>query len=299
MLRAVFAILLVSCTPVSVHAESPADGAVATHARIKLVDTVQLSASRSGLLVAVPSPGTVFRANEVVVELDNRIPTLRWRSAEREANDDVDVRFARKAGELAQLKYERALAANTQASFTVPELEIRELRIEAERALLQLERAQRDLKLAELRRDELREDLAGYQIVAPFSGQVREVFKRRGEVVREGDPVLELVGTSRVRAEFHLPAQQLTAIRVGARVEFQLDSSYRDQRRYSGIVQYVDVKIEPVSGHVSMWAAIDNADGLLRDGHTGSIRVIHGRPGTASGSSRRAVPGVSALRNAR
>ncbi len=60
---------------------------------------------------------------------------------------DVEVRYAKKAAELADLEYQKAIEANRRLNGTVPQLEVNRLRLQAEMAHLQIEQAQRELDL--------------------------------------------------------------------------------------------------------------------------------------------------------
>jgi multidrug efflux pump subunit AcrA (membrane-fusion protein) len=190
--------------------------------------------------------------------------------AEREASNDIEVRFARKAAELAQSRYERAAQANRTLSGTVSDLELSELRLAAEKAALQLEQAEHLLAVSALRRDEMRETLAALRISAPFDAFVRSTYKKPGEFVREGEVIAEIVHSGRVRVEGFLSADVLPRVRPGQRVEVRLNGTSVDPltppQRFHGELGFVDIKVEPVSQKVRVWADVANESGVLREG---------------------------------
>jgi multidrug efflux pump subunit AcrA (membrane-fusion protein) len=197
--------------------------------------------------------------------------------AEREAGNDVELRFAQKVAELSQLKYERALAANERIAGTVSDLEMKELRLAAERSALQCEQAEHRLAVARLRRDEAKATLDSYHIVSPFKATVRATFKQPGEVVQEGEVVAEIVNLERVRVDGNVPLQDLPALALHSDVIVRIDSSSESTRAttqdYPARLEFIDVKVEPVSQKVHVAAELDNQDGLLREGLTATMFI--------------------------
>jgi macrolide-specific efflux system membrane fusion protein len=159
----------------------------------------------------------------------------------------------------------------------VTELELRELRLAAEKALLQLEQAEHQFAVAGLRGVEQREMLHSLRIAAPFDAFVRFVHRQPGEVVREGEVILEIVNTDRVRVEGYIEAADLPHVAPGRSVWVRLTgegvaAEARD-RTFGGRIVFVDVKIEPVSQKVRVSAEVLNHDRLLRDGLTATMTI--------------------------
>jgi macrolide-specific efflux system membrane fusion protein len=272
--------------------EAPQRGAGAAHAagagrteqavtipqcRVQVVDEVHLAAERGGILAEVAPAGAYVASGSVVAQLRDSVARAGLAIAEKEAANDIEVRFARKAAELAQLKYERTLQANRVLDGTVTELELRELRLDAEKSLLQLEQAEHQFAIASLRQAEQAEVLRTLQIVAPFDAFVRNVHRQPGEVVREGEVIVEIVNTDRVRVEGYLNPADLPYVAPGRLVSVRVtgDGVPPDARNrsFAGRVAFVDVKIEPVSQKVRVSAEVLNPDRLLRDGMTAAMTI--------------------------
>jgi len=240
---------------------------VVADCRVRLIDEVTLAAERTGILDEVAEEGTLADAGSIVARMRDHLLRATLAIAEREAANEVEIRFARKASDLAQLKYLRGLDANKSVAGTVSELELRELRLNAEKALLQIEQAEHQLQVARLRRDEARELLGTCQIESPLQAVVVEVLKRPGEVVREGEPIVRLASSGRMRAEGYVSMAQAALLRRGLPVEVQAaGEGALPQQPVTGQLMLVDLKIEPVSGKVRVGAVLDNSRGLLRDG---------------------------------
>jgi membrane fusion protein, multidrug efflux system len=250
---------------------------VAPDCRVTYAQSIQLASERRGIVAGILKPGAEAAAGGDVVQLKDSLVRATMAIAEREAGNDVELRFAQKAAELSQLKYDRAMAADAKITGTVSELEMKELRLAAERAALQCEQAEHRLAVARLRRDEAKATLDSYHIVAPFKATVRATFKQPGEVVQEGEVVAEIVNPERIRIEGDVPLQDLPALALHAEVIVRINSSpgstTATARDYLARLEFVDVKVEPVSQKVHVAAELDNRDGLLRDGLTATMFI--------------------------
>jgi multidrug efflux pump subunit AcrA (membrane-fusion protein) len=250
----------------------------ASQCRVKLLDDVPLASERSGIVEETVTEGATVEAGQVVVRLKDHIARAAMAVSEREAGNDIEVRFSRKATELAQMKYVRAVDANKAAPGAVSDLELRELRLAAEKSLLQLEQAEHHFLVAGLKRDEQREVLKAFRIESPLSGTVLEVFCKPGQVVREGEPILRLATTKRLRAEGYLSLDDLAAVRCGNPVDVQIEAGERGPApaatgSFVGRVSFLDVKLEPVTQKVKFWAEVANRKGLLRDGMMVTLKI--------------------------
>ncbi len=71
--------------------------------------------------------------------------------------------------------------------------------------------------------DALETRLHHHQLSAPIAGQVLDVYAEPGEVVAAGAPVLTLADIAHPYADVFVPAQQITAVVVGAEVRVRVD----------------------------------------------------------------------------
>ena len=252
-------------------------GIVVNDCRVRLLNEVQLSSARTGILELAVAEGETVKSGTVVARLRDRLQRVNHAIAEREASNDIDVRFARKASELAQAKFLRALDANKSAAGTVSELELRELRLAAEKSLLQIEQAEHHFQIAGLKRDEAEENVNLFQVKAPFDGTVLDVYKRQGEVVREGEQIVRLASAARVRVEGYVTVEQAVRIRRGLAVQARMQADEASEalsnEQYPGRLVFVDIKVEPVSRKVRVLAEVANPEGLFRDGLTATLTI--------------------------
>ncbi|MCA9239822.1 MAG: HlyD family efflux transporter periplasmic adaptor subunit [Planctomycetales bacterium] len=240
--------------------------------RVKFAQSALLSTDRVGVLAEVVPPGTYVSRGAVVAQLRDEAQQAGRAVAARQAANDVEVRFAQKSAELAELKFERAEAANRTQEGTVSELELREMKLSAQKARLQLEQAQLQLEVARLQLAERDAELATLRIQAPFAAVVRAVNKQPGEVVQQGDVIAEVVDTRRVRVSGFADLGIAHLLRKDAPVLLEVPLGQGAQR-LPGVVTFVDVKIEPVSQRIAFTAEVDNLRGLLREGMQGDLLI--------------------------
>ncbi|MBW3540302.1 MAG: HlyD family efflux transporter periplasmic adaptor subunit [Planctomycetes bacterium] len=241
-------------------------------ARITLIDQVVLAGDTPGVLAEVKfHEGDSVPARTNVARLHDDVARAALATAEEVAQDEIEIEYAKAAHEVASIKLEKARAANRDTPGAVPQLEIEELKLDAERSRLQIKKAGKDKEIAGLRRDEAAAALKGYAVNAPeFDGVVVRVYKHAGEAVRQGDPIMEIVSTRRLRAEGMVNVRDAWKIKPGHLVHLQLyvpeeGGTFAD-RTFEGRVTFVDKSVDPVNRKVRVWAEVDNADDALKGG---------------------------------
>lgn len=246
--------------------------------RLSLIDRAALSAERTGVLHEVTvKEGDAVKASTVVARLRDQVIRAQLAIADKQLENDVDMRFARKAAELANLEFSKSVKVNEGTSGTISEIELRRLRLASEKALLQLEQAQWQLELTRLQREETAAIHATYTVLAPWSGIVMKVNKRRGEAVREGDAIVEIADLSRLRAEGYVSLTDALKLQPGQAVRWQwsilgLPDSETPQV-FAGQLTFIEPKVDPVTQKVRVWAEIQNADARLKDGMQGVLFI--------------------------
>ena len=246
--------------------------------RLKLMDQADLASDRVGILDFVePEEGDAVTRGQQVAGLRDDVAEAALATAEKQAQNDIEVRFAIKAAEVAEVEHKMSVEANRRSANSIAEMEIRRLLLASERSLLQVEQSEHQMEINKLTRDEAQAELATYQVVAPFDGVVTRVYRSRGQAVRQGDPILELTSTARVRVEGYVDIADVWDLRAGAPVEVQLDIAGVDlkveEETFAGRIVFVDVTVQPVTGQVRVWAEVANRDNILRAGLTATMTI--------------------------
>jgi hypothetical protein len=115
------------------------------------------------------------------------------------------------------------------------------------------------------------------QITTPRTGVVVKLYKRAGEWVDPGDPVLRMVRSDRMRVEGYMNAREYdphTVLGKPVRVTVELARGRKVQ--FDGVVKLPDLTILS-DGKYRVWAEVENKkDGaawLLRPGQRATMAV--------------------------
>lgn len=133
---------------------------------------------------------------------------------------------------------------------------------------VELAEARRDVAEAAARLERARHQAEACAIVAPFDGRVAEVMVSEHELVEKGRPVVSLIDDSRLVAKFLFPEEKFGQVGIGdvLIVRIPVAGVSREAR-----VSHIAPALDPASRTLDVWAAVDNADAVLRAGMTAEI----------------------------
>ncbi len=137
------------------------------------------------------------------------------------------------------------------------------------RAVLDQRRAEYAQAMAEVRQLDAR--IAQKRIVAPFSGQLGIRRINLGQYLNPGDAVVSLTALDRLYADFTVPQQELSHLRVGGTV--QLMSDAWPGRTFTGHVTTIEPRIGEDSRNITVQALVPNPDQVLRPGMYVSVAL--------------------------
>jgi len=101
-------------------------------------------------------------------------------------------------------------------------------------------------------------------LVAPFSGIVSLRHAQPGERVALDARVVSIVDLSRLQLEASVPAAAIAQVRVGQPVSFRVEGF--GERAFAGRLERINPASTAGSRSISVYAVMDNPDGLLRSG---------------------------------
>ena len=278
--RPPLAAALCALLPPAALAQETAERIPVSNAYTQTVDAVDLAAERPGLLVFVePREGDTVTEGQVVAKLRDDIPRAQLASARRQAEETITVEYARKASEVARSEYEGILRANERKPGVIPFSEQERSRLSVEQSLAQIARSEFEREVAALRAAEVEAELPSYEVVAPHDGVVTRVLRRDGAVVQQGEPILQVVDTRRMRVEGELALADSFRVEAGDPVEFRVvvkDADLPIEREtFTGRVQFVDPTASSVlRNRVRVLAEVSNEEGRLRAGLTVDMVVL-------------------------
>jgi RND family efflux transporter MFP subunit len=276
--------------------ESPPQPVHLEAALITLIEQADVAAREAGQLAGISArEGQLVAAGELLAQIDDIEAQLARQRAQveleiaaKDAANEVKVRFAAKNLEVARAELRRAVESVERYAKSVSESELDQLRLTAERAALELEQARHLQEVAQLavqqKQTELefaRRAVERCQVVAPLSGMVVQVKKRRGEWVEPGETVVRIVRIDLLRVEGFVHVADLPGDWAGRAVTLQVDLPGQGPSRFDGELVFVSPEVNPVNGQVRVWAEVNNRGLVLRPGLQGRLTIHPATPGEA------------------
>lgn len=267
-IQIVATLVIVAVCTAPVHAQSQNPSIVIPNCRVSLIDRAALAGARLGILKeVVVKEGDAVQKGQTVAALRDDIPRQTLAVAEKEMSNTIDLRLSKKISELATLEYSKAVELNRTIPGGVSEIDVKKLRLAAEKSLLQLEQADFQIQMASLKKAEAEATLDTYRIVAPFSGVVLQVNKRPGEALGAGEVVVEIANSDTMRVEGFVPVTSSSRVQVGAAVVVDVQGlDPQRATRFEGRIRHIAATVNEVSQEIRVWAEVENRRHLLKDG---------------------------------
>ncbi len=247
---------------------------------MKFIEEAVLAFERPGILGAIEiREGDLVESGKFLAKLQDDVAKAALAVAEETAASDIDIRYAIAAADVAVTEVDRMVAANRKTPGTVPDLEVQRTKLTAVKTSLEVEKAKHTRDVSVLKAKEADAQLATYRVEAPFDGFVSRVHLTKGASVKQGDPVIKLVTTRKVKVEGQVAVRDAALLRPGANVSVRLTlpdaAGGKAAKSYSGKLVFVDVESTLLTkGSVRVWAEVDNVDKNLRAGLMATMTIL-------------------------
>jgi RND family efflux transporter MFP subunit len=268
---------------------APEGAIVLKECHIKAMPTARVATDRPGVIALVrPKEGDIVKEGEEIVRLMDDVPLANWEVAKLVADDKIEVEYATEAHRVDELEYKKSVAANLQAPGTISEIELERLKLNAVKSGLQIKKATHDIAVNVKKAEQAKAELDAYHILAPFDGVVSQVVKFRGEAVKQGDPILEMVNTDVVHVEGLVSDRDIWRVKRGSPVTVMLDIKGADldieKQVFHGKIGFVDAVASVTDTRV--WAEVPNPGNVLRPGFIATMTILPGgvKEGNAGGA---------------
>jgi RND family efflux transporter MFP subunit len=209
-----------------------------------------VKAKVAGELVAVPvREGEAVKQGQVIARID--LTEVQARVAAREA--DVQAAKAQFTWAEKNRSQQKALLDKgfiSQSAFD-------NIQSNYDVAVAKQRAAEADLVVA-------RKAMGDAVLVAPFSGIVSQRHAQPGERVALDAKVVSMVDLSRLELEASVPPSAIGQVKVGQTMEFRVEGF--GERSFAGRIERINPAATAGSRSISVYAVIDNKDGLLRGG---------------------------------
>jgi multidrug efflux pump subunit AcrA (membrane-fusion protein) len=226
----------------------------------------KVAAKRPGVLKSVEPlrAGQMVEKDMVIATLDDGAQQVILKIAKEKAQDDVEKDYAIAVRDVAQAELGKYLAANkTTRIFSGSDIE--QKRLEVKRSSLQIDKADRDKKIAGMEVEQALEELKTFKIEAPISGEVAGVEKHAGEAVALGDTIMVIEDLSRVRATGKIPIKYQHLLRIGQPVEVRITVSRPEEEKlqiesevFSGAIYHIAHGADTVNRDIEILIEVAN-----------------------------------------
>ncbi|MFI4875232.1 MAG: efflux RND transporter periplasmic adaptor subunit, partial [Blastopirellula sp. JB062] len=242
------------------------------HCLVSLIDQVNVPAQETGALVSIPAyRGRIVSDGDLLAQIDDRtaakqaeISKFRHDKAVTEAANDIDVRYATKAAEVALKEHEVFEQSNKESRGTISKMQLDKAWLAYQRAVLQIEQAAMNQKISSLAASESQAEMEGAQMVidrcrtvSPINGVVVQVYRQEGEWVRPGDALLRIVGLQWLKVEGTLDADQHDPSQLIHRPVTVSVRTASGLQQFSGFVNFVSPEID-ATGAFDISTVVEN-----------------------------------------
>jgi multidrug efflux pump subunit AcrA (membrane-fusion protein) len=262
------------------------------HCLVSLIEDVQVPAREAGALTSVGVvEGQYVTQGQLLAQIDDQQPRTDKLAAELErdaalvkAQDNIEVRYAEAAFEVAAIELERALSIERKNANAVTQQDIQKLRLAKHRDELQIERSKLEMRVAKMKADvhqaavkSADDAVARRQIVSPLAGVVVTLFHEKGEWVAAGEPVLQVIRVDRLRVEGFVSGAEIGPDEIAGRpvtVEVQLAAGRT--ARFSGKVVFVSPLVQAGDKYrvrAEVENRSENGSPLLRPGMSATMTI--------------------------
>ncbi len=245
------------------------------------IQRANIAARQEGVIKQIEMTlGMEVAEGKTIATLDDKMAVAASEKARMVANDLTLKKMAEAERRLAMSNLVRDRRVNEMGKnyISKEELEISEAqfsvastKVENEQA--KLDQAQMDCQMAEIA-------VEHHRVVAPFAGEVIEVFKQPGEAVQSMEPVVQLARVDRVRFYGYVPLRDAQYLRKGMVVDVTPSIDGADleveQKRFRGRIVFIGLEVSAgrLNPEVLVKAdIINNVDKELRVGYEVEMTV--------------------------
>lgn len=213
-----------------------------------------------GTLLAVFEP---FRKAVIASEVSSRVECIHKEMGQKfEAGEPLVTLDSENFS--INLKKARALLKLAEANHK----SITELFEEKTVSLLELNKTQTELTVANLNLASAKLDFAACNLKSPYAGRIKKVLVNEHEWTVTGQPLLEIVDDKILLARVLTPLSFLNRIQVGNTVTIKVNIVGLD---ISGKISHISPVIDSASQTIEILIEVDNKKGDLKSGMTGVL----------------------------
>lgn len=272
----VLAFAVVAAAPLFARAEP----IVSKNATVYYIEDARVPAQEEGVLLEVIArDGQSVEKGEVLAQIDDKLVNLQLNVADaelavakRKSEDDISIRYAKKAAAVNRADYLRLREANERLHGTVPQADIELARLKWDQFELQAEKSESEkiiagleMKVSEAKMTAAEEHIERSKIRAPWKGVVDRVARFTGDWVKPGDPILRMIRMDKLRVTCEIDARKYSRQNVFDQpVTVRVTLPGGVVETFTGRITNCSPMIDAYNQVFHAWTELDNRE---RNGH--------------------------------
>ncbi|MEM9824946.1 MAG: HlyD family efflux transporter periplasmic adaptor subunit [Planctomycetota bacterium] len=269
-------------------AREDGDAITISDAQLSLIENTTVAAEVPARIDQVlVREGDEVELGQLLVHLRDDVVRAELRAAQAAAtaagiaaDNDVDIRFARRSFEVRQKELEMSEFANQRFAGSVPESELNKLRLTVDQARLSIEQADHQRAIAQAgaaekasAADVVKAKLARHSILSPTRGTIVEVPAKPGQWIDTGKPVIRIVSLDKLRVECFIDGRRYGSELVGKTVQFRPLGAHPNDPPAVGKVTFVSPELDVFTGQTRLFADLENRQRRMNPGMKGSLSI--------------------------
>jgi biotin carboxyl carrier protein len=216
--------------------------------------------------------GTSVKKGQILGKLDDADASARRRAAEMEqrvavaekGKADASIQAAHATTKVAEAELAESIAINKRSPAAVAETQIRRQGLTVQRAASEAIVAEREVETAALMIDAKGAQLEvatislnQHRIMSSLDGMIVELYRRAGEWVSPGDPIMRIVYMDKVRVQGFVKADAYTPDQLAGReVEVIVSLPAGRVEKFTSHISFASPLVE--SGNFRVWCDVAN-----------------------------------------
>lgn len=264
--------------------------------RVECVRKLDVPAQADGLIkemqaeegLTIPKDGVLFRIDNRVANAQVLVASKKLESAQKQAEQDAELRFAEASHALAQEEYQSEMKLLKQASTTVAtarkkELEATKTKLSIEAAMVKRQTDQLAVGVAQAELNAAQVQLELYDVQAPWDAYVNERLKDQGAWIRAGEPVLKIHHMAEMKVSGHINLKAISELGwsinnlEGAKIQIAVPITPAYSHVAESRIDFVSSDVDD-SNNIRVSARIKNEhtanSWLLRDGVPAEVIIV-------------------------
>ena len=201
-------------------------------------------------------PGEYVKKDDVLIEQKNDIPKQSLESAK------AALKTAQSQAELSKADFERMKELYSQKAISPQQFD---------QAKAQKETTEHTVEQAQSMFEQAKEQYENSFIKAPFNGTVAAVYVENNQTLTMGQPVIQLVSSSKMKSKINLTGDDIHNVKLGQTVQIKFPTI--PDETFSGKVEKINTAIDQMSKSLEVEITFLTKDDRIKSGMFGEFFI--------------------------